>query len=265
MPNRSLKPISNLVAVLAYDGVCTFELGIAVEVFGLPGMGPDWYQVVVCADRPGQPLSANGGVKIVAHSGLEALSGAGTIILPGWQNIDAIPPEILLEALRCAHANGARIASICSGVFVLAAAGLLTGRRAAVHWANAGALGPRCTDNHRALRLPSRGLRAGCTAGPLLPLLGRLQLPCLAIAVNAWDLAQLADSIGEHGHRLCRDPGGNRVLLSMIQGQGPPLSPTPGLDRFAGIMVGLSVLLVITMVVSLFRFAPPTASPASGD
>jgi AraC family transcriptional activator FtrA len=141
MPNRSLKPISNLVAVLAYDGVCTFELGIAVEVFGLPGMGPDWYQVVVCADRPGQPLSANGGVKIVAHSGLEALSGAGTIILPGWQNIDAIPPEILLEALRCAHANGARIASICSGVFVLAAAGLLTGRRAAVHWANAGALG----------------------------------------------------------------------------------------------------------------------------
>ena len=119
MPNRSLKPISNLVAVLAYDGVCAFELGIAVEVFGLPGMGPDWYQVVVCADWPGQPLSANGGVKIVAHSGLEALSGAGTIILPGWRNIDAIPPEILLEALRCAHANGARIASICSGVFVL--------------------------------------------------------------------------------------------------------------------------------------------------
>ena len=54
-------------------------------------------------------------------------------------------------------------------------------------------------------------------------------------------------------------------LLSMIQGQGPPLSPTPGLDRFAGIMVGLSVLLVITMVVSLFRLTPPTTTPAHSD
>ena len=54
-------------------------------------------------------------------------------------------------------------------------------------------------------------------------------------------------------------------LLSMIQGQGPPLSPTPGLDRFAGIMVGLSVLLVITMVVSLFRLTPQPAAAALDD
>jgi AraC family transcriptional activator FtrA len=135
------RPSRNLVAVLAYDGVCTFELGIAVEVFGLAGMGPDWYRVVVCAERPGQPLSANGGVKIVADAGLESLHEAGTIIVPGWQDIDTVPPEALLDALRHAHANGVRIASICSGVFVLAAAGLLQGRRATVHWANAEALG----------------------------------------------------------------------------------------------------------------------------
>jgi hypothetical protein len=54
-------------------------------------------------------------------------------------------------------------------------------------------------------------------------------------------------------------------LLSMIQGQGPPLSPTPGLDRFAGIMAGLSLLLVITMVVSLFRLTSQPAPPARSN
>jgi hypothetical protein len=51
----------------------------------------------------------------------------------------------------------------------------------------------------------------------------------------------------------------------MIQGQGPPLSPTPGLDRFAGIMAGLSLLLVITMVVSLFRLTSQPAPPARSN
>jgi AraC family transcriptional regulator, transcriptional activator FtrA len=100
-------------------------------------MGSDWYRVAVCADRPGKPLSANGGVKIVADTGLEALDRAGTIIVPGWQDIAVDPPDVLIDALQRAHANGVRIASICSGVFVLAAAGLLVGRRVAVHWANA--------------------------------------------------------------------------------------------------------------------------------
>jgi AraC family transcriptional regulator, transcriptional activator FtrA len=132
-----------LVAVLAYDGVCTFELGIAVEVFGLTGMGTDWYRVVVCSDRPHRPLRAKGGVWVMAEAGLDALARAGTIIVPGWQNIDARPREVLLDALQRAHKNGSRIASICSGVFVLAATGLLDGRRAAVHWANAEALATR--------------------------------------------------------------------------------------------------------------------------
>jgi AraC family transcriptional activator FtrA len=139
-PNAASEPSGHLVAVLAYDGVSTFELGIAVEIFGLTGMGPNWYRVLVCSDRPGQALSANGGVSIVASAGIEALRRAGTIIVPGWQNIDMLPPKALLDALREAHADGKRIASICSGVFVLAAAGLLDGRRAAVHWANADAL-----------------------------------------------------------------------------------------------------------------------------
>jgi AraC family transcriptional activator FtrA len=131
------RPSNTLVAVLAYDGVNTFELGTALEVFGLPNMGPDWYRVIVCADRPGRPLAAAGGVKVVADAGLQSLRQAGTVIVPGWEDIEASPPAALLAALRSAHARGARIVSICSGVFVLAAAGLLAGRRVTAHWANA--------------------------------------------------------------------------------------------------------------------------------
>jgi len=138
--DTAIRTANNRVAVLAYDGVNAFELGIAAEIFGLPGMGPDWYQLVVCAEQPGQPIPTSAGVKIVTDAGLEVLNRAGTIVVPGWQDIDAIPPDSLLAALRKAHAGGARIASICSGVFVLAAAGLLAGLRAAVHWANADAL-----------------------------------------------------------------------------------------------------------------------------
>lgn len=129
--------------MLAYDGVNAFELGIAVEVFGLPNMGPPWYRVVVCASRPKKPLIAGSGVKLVADMGLSCLDEAGTIIVPGWHDVDRAPPEALLDALRRAHARGARIASICSGVFILAAAGLLDGRRVAVHWAQADLLARR--------------------------------------------------------------------------------------------------------------------------
>jgi AraC family transcriptional regulator, transcriptional activator FtrA len=138
--SRSTRSNKNLVAILAYEGVNAFELGMAVEVFGLPNMGRNWYNVIVCAEQTGVPLAAGGGVKIVACAGLASLREANTIIVPGWQDIDATPSDGLLDALRHAYARGIRIASICSGIFVLAAAGLLEGRRVAAHWAQAGAL-----------------------------------------------------------------------------------------------------------------------------
>ena len=153
MPNPSIrsnrrksrsKGEQRVVAVLAYDGVNAFELGLAVEVFGLSDMGPDWYRVVVCSERPGQPLVANNGLKVIANSGMGAVARADTIIVPGSLEIVEFPdPASLLDALQRAHRRGARVASICAGAFILAAAGLLDGRRATAHWAHTEALSRR--------------------------------------------------------------------------------------------------------------------------
>jgi AraC family transcriptional activator FtrA len=142
-PARIEPPANPRVVALAYDGLCTFEFGIAVEMFGLPRPElPAWYDFRVCAVERG-PLRAAGGLTVRADGGLETLDGAGTVIVPGWRGVDAVPPPALLDALRAAHERGARLLSFCSGVFVLAATGLLDGRRATTHWRYAEALAAR--------------------------------------------------------------------------------------------------------------------------
>jgi len=124
-----------LVAVLAYDGLCTFEFGVAYEVFGLPRpeMGATWYRYSVCGIEPA-PMKAAGGLTVTPDSGLSILDEADLIIVPGWRDPGGAVPADLIAVLRRAHARGARLASLCSGVFVLAATGLLDGRRATTHW-----------------------------------------------------------------------------------------------------------------------------------
>lgn len=137
-------PTGPLVAVIAYDGLCTFEFGVAYEVFGLPRpeMGANWYRYRVSAIEAG-PLRAAGGLIVSADGGMDVLEGADLIVVPGWRAIDATVPEPLIAALCAAHARGARIMSLCSGIAVLAAAGLLNGLAATTHWRYASSIAER--------------------------------------------------------------------------------------------------------------------------
>jgi transcriptional regulator GlxA family with amidase domain len=115
------------VAVLAFDGVVAFDLATPPQVFG----STRGYETVVCAAEP--QVTAAHGFGIVPQAGLEALARADTVIVPGVDT-STVVAEPTLDALRAAAGRGARMASICTGAFVLGQAGLLDGRRATTHW-----------------------------------------------------------------------------------------------------------------------------------
>jgi AraC family transcriptional regulator, transcriptional activator FtrA len=131
-----MDPRHHRVTVLTHEGIAPFELGVAAEVFALPRPELEvdrWYSFSACAERPGL-LPAMGGFALAVDHGLEELERADTIIIPGSPDVHGDPSPRLTQALSDAHARGARMVSICSGAFVLAATGLLDGRRAATHW-----------------------------------------------------------------------------------------------------------------------------------
>jgi AraC family transcriptional regulator, transcriptional activator FtrA len=148
MPDFMMSAVSAstgpLVAVLAYDGLCTFEFGVAYEIFGLdrPEMGQGWYRYRLVAIEPGK-LRVAGGLSVEADGDLGLLDDADLVIVPGWRGRDFPVPQALVLALQAAHQRGARLASLCSGVFVLAATGLLDGQRATTHWRYTDALAGR--------------------------------------------------------------------------------------------------------------------------
>jgi transcriptional regulator GlxA family with amidase domain len=133
----------HLVAAVVFEGVSPFEFAVACEVFGIDrsaDVGAPWYRFVVCAAEP-SPVTAKTGFTIGTPHGLEALKRADSILIPAAGNAEH--NEALLEALRRAHKRGARIMSVCTGAFVLAAAGLLDGRRVTTHWMHAAELARR--------------------------------------------------------------------------------------------------------------------------
>ncbi|WP_433889520.1 GlxA family transcriptional regulator [Streptomyces sp. CA-111067] len=138
-----------VVAVLLFSGGPIFESSIPLSVFGIDRQdaGVPRYRLLVCAGEDG-PLRTTGGLELTAPYGLEALSRAGTVVVPAWRSISQAPPPEALDAIRRAHSEGARIIGLCTGAFVLAAAGLLDGRPATTHWMYAPTLAKRYPSVH---------------------------------------------------------------------------------------------------------------------
>lgn len=143
MNSRSLT-----VAVAVTDHVPIFELAVPCLVFGRPNPQPDnrWYEFRLCAAKPGHTrVNVHDVATLVVDTvyGLNDLAAAQTIIVPACASVHEQPPADLVDAVRVAHERGARIVSICSGAFVLAAAGVLDGRVATTHWMHAMLLAER--------------------------------------------------------------------------------------------------------------------------
>lgn len=131
------------VAALALDGVAPFELGVLCEAFGVDrsSQGLPVLDFAVCGVTPG-PVATSMGFTINVEHGLDRLDEADLVAVPAMPR-NGVYSESALRALRSAVDRGARVLSVCSGAFVLAAAGLLDGRRCTTHWLFADELAAR--------------------------------------------------------------------------------------------------------------------------
>ncbi|WP_051299588.1 GlxA family transcriptional regulator [Arthrobacter castelli] len=140
------KSDTHRVVAVALPGVPVFELASAIEILGTDrsDITDDWYDFELVAS--GDAVTIGGGLLAPSGRGLAAFVDADTVIVPACANVHGASPPHVLDALRAAHRRGTRIVSLCSGAFVLAEAGLLSGRRATTHWMHADLLAHRYPD-----------------------------------------------------------------------------------------------------------------------
>ncbi|HEX6750304.1 MAG TPA: helix-turn-helix domain-containing protein [Longimicrobium sp.] len=211
------------VVLLVLDSIVPFDLGVACQVFGYarPDLGAMRYRMTLCAAEPG-PVTTSVGFPVTVDRGLDALEEAHTIIVPGIRAYDAPAPPAVVDALRAAHARGARIASICTGAFVLAEAGLLDGRKATTHWKDAALLAERypevCVDPRvlyvdEGQVLTSAGIAAGIDL-------------CLHIVRRDWG-AEVANALAR---RLVVPPHRSGGQAQFVE-EPVPARPAGGLER----------------------------------
>ncbi len=122
------------IAAIAVPGIDPFELGVVFEVFGIDrrDTGGPVFDLTVCAEVPG-PIAMKAGLGLVVEADLTATRTADAVIIPAYEDGTPVSPAVL-DALRAAHARGAWVVSVCSGVYALGEAGLLDGRRCTTHW-----------------------------------------------------------------------------------------------------------------------------------
>lgn len=220
----------HLIAAAAYNGLLGFEYGIAREILGRDRseLASDWYDFLPCRVERGRLFSSHG-LEIRPEGTAEQLARADTVLIAGWRDPLERPPEHFLETLRAAHARGARLITICTGVFPLAYAGLLDGRRATTHWLHAKTLHrhfPQIRVENDALYIHDNAgpgqisTSAGCAAG--------LDL-CLAVVRDDYGL-RIANAIARRMVAPVHREGGQSQYVEAPAGTSQDDNFGPMLD-----------------------------------
>lgn len=208
------------IALLGFDGVAALDITGPYEVFSLPSYlaqdntAPP-YRIVLLADQPGPVRSASGLSLIADASWRNFHDKVDTLLVCGGPNMTSLQSnQKLLAWLRTMARRTRRIGSICTGAFLLAAAGLLNNRRATTHWREVA----RLAEEYRSITVEPDAIyvkdgqvytSAGITAGM-----------DLALALVEEDLGcEIALAVARMLVLFLKRPGGQSQFSTQLQAQ----------------------------------------------